>query len=49
MMQVYLDMHLLVEIAMLGGYCSNDLIVAAMDLMEEMEVAFAKTGSVPNG
>jgi len=42
-------MHFLMEIAMLGGYCSNDLIVAAMDLIEEMEVAFTETGSGPNG
>ncbi|XP_020275302.1 exocyst complex component EXO84B-like, partial [Asparagus officinalis] len=43
--QVYLDMHFLMEIAILGGYCSDDLVVAAMDLIEEMEAEFTKTCS----
>lgn len=41
-------MHFLMEIAILGGYCSDDLVAAATDLIEEMEIALTRTGSGPN-
>ncbi|KAJ6831413.1 exocyst complex component EXO84B-like [Iris pallida] len=47
--QVRLDIHFLMEISRIGEYFSDDLMGAALDLITQLDAAFAISESDPNG